>query len=201
MGKFQVIVITAPEGVHYECGAVEELLDSGAVDFVHVRKPAWSGGEVEELIRQIDSRFHPRLRLHDHFGLAEKYGLGGVQLNSRSLTVPESVKSVTRSLHFGDNLEEASRYEYVTLSPVYDSISKEGYTSRFSPDSATLKGIKGVGNVIAMGGVTPENFRELYDFGFAGAALLGYVWNGHRAGNLGEVIYNIKKNKELCYSL
>ena len=63
----------------------------------------------------------------------------------------------------------------MTLSPVFDSISKQGYRSAFDPDSLRpwLEGKR----VVALGGVTPERIPLLRDAGFSGAAMLGYFWN------------------------
>ena len=68
--------------------------------------------------------------------------------------------------------------DYCFLSPIYNSTSKgPGYAAAF-PDTeqlaAALAGARYP--VIALGGVTPDRFGELADLGFAGAALLGAVW-------------------------
>jgi thiamine-phosphate pyrophosphorylase len=67
----------------------------------------------------------------------------------------------------------------VTLSPVFDSISKAGYNSGFT--YATLKEAskKGIieGNVIALGGISTSNIASIVDMGFGGVAVLGAVWN------------------------
>ena len=50
----------------------------------HLRKPGLTERETEEIILQINSNFHNRIVLHDHFTLAAKYRLKGVHLNSRN---------------------------------------------------------------------------------------------------------------------
>jgi thiamine-phosphate pyrophosphorylase len=68
--------------------------------------------------------------------------------------------------------------DYLFLSPVFDSISKENYNSRF-PESllCDLKS-KGIINekVIALGGVNKHNISKVKDYGFGGAAVLGALW-------------------------
>lgn len=151
----------------------------------HLRKPGLTERETEEIILQINSNFHNRIVLHDHFPLAAKYRLKGVHLNSRN---PEanfkgeywSHCSISRSCH---SLEEVKEHtglcNYVTLSPVFDSISKAGYNSGFT--YATLKEAskKGIieGNVIALGGISTSNIASIVDMGFGGVAVLGTVWN------------------------
>ena len=58
--------------------------------------------------------------------------------------------------------------DYVTLSPVFDSVSKPGYRGAF--DAAAIELPAGV-RVLALGGVTPDNVGRLDRF--AGYAVLG----------------------------
>ena len=110
----------------------------GEYDFTfHLRKPGLTESETEEIILQINSNFHNRIVLHDHFPLAEKYRLKGVHLNSRNPQANFKGEywnrcSISRSCH---SLEEVAvnkdSCNYLTLSPVFDSISKEGYKAGF----------------------------------------------------------------------
>lgn len=67
-------------------------------------------------------------------------------------------------------------YDYLTLSPIYDSISKEGYKSSFERKDLENEIRNLPIDVIALGGVTPDKFEELKAIGFAGAAMLGYFF-------------------------
>jgi thiamine-phosphate pyrophosphorylase len=66
--------------------------------------------------------------------------------------------------------------DYAFLSPIYPSISKPGHEADFQPEelASALAGSRHP--IMALGGVTPERFGELAELGFAGAALLGAVW-------------------------
>lgn len=174
-GKFTVIVITSPSEIEDEAAKISRLLDAG-VDFVHIRKPDWSLREVRDLIEQIDYPKRKKLRLHGHFELLNEMNLAGVHLNSRNPKAPPTTRSVTKSCHSLDEISLAEGYDYVTLSPIYDSISKAGYKAKFDIDS--LRPVIAGRKVIALGGVTPEKFGELAEKGFSGASLLGYIWNG-----------------------
>ena len=162
--NFITIVITSPDEVSDEASRISELLSSGKTDFVHIRKPYSSIRDVRNLIENI----------HGHFALLDEFSLAGAHLNSRCPDAPYNARSLTRSCHSLSDLHDLDRYEYVTLSPVYDSISKSGYKSAF--DIGTIKGKLPPGKVIALGGVTPDRFSELKEAGFAGAAMLGAVW-------------------------
>lgn len=173
--KFITIVITSPDAVAGEAEKISRLLDSG-VDFVHIRKPDRTLQEVRRLIEDIPYRHRIRLRLHGHFALLDEMNLAGVHINSRCPKAPLNAATVSKSCHSLDELEEIGRYAYVTLSPIFDSISKSGYTSRFNIGeiAPAISGKK----VVALGGVTPGHIKGLRDAGFFGAALLGYIWDG-----------------------
>lgn len=172
---FLIIAITFPGHIEREAERIMQLLAGGEADYVHIRKPGWTPEETERLIASIAPRMRSRLKLHDHFELASRYALGGVHLNSRNRMAPEDAVKISKSCHSVEELADAGRYEYVTLSPVFDSISKQGYRSAFDLDSLRpwLEGKR----VVALGGVTPERIPLLRDAGFSGAAMLGYFWN------------------------
>ena len=73
---------------------------------------------------------------------------------------------------------EASKVppSFFLLSPVFDSVSKKGYRAnpRLRELQAELKEVSRP--VLAMGGVTPERYSELFGMGFSGAAVIGSVW-------------------------
>ena len=169
----------------------------GKYDFTfHLRKPGLTESETEEIILQINSNFHNRIVLHDHFPLAAKYQLKGVHLNSRN---PEanfkgeywSHCSISRSCH---SLEEVAANKdscnYVTLSPVFDSISKAGYNAGFSYQALKDASENGIidSKVVALGGITPSNIASVINLRFGGAAVLGTVWN---QANLQEAIVEL----------
>ena len=172
--SFKVIAITSPLFIEDEGKKISEILIQGRADLVHIRKPDSKIENVRLLIESIPEKLHPRLKLHDHFDLLDSFSLGGVHLNVRNPIIKKQGISVSRSFHSLEELENSCSYEYVTLSPIFDSISKTGYTSKFKLEQ--LKDyIKGK-RVIALGGVTPEKFDILRETGFYGAAMLGYFW-------------------------
>lgn len=173
MANFLKIVITPPVDIENEAGKITQLLESG-IDFVHIRKPDASVRDIRNLIEDIPYPLRKRLKLHGHFELLNDFSLGGAHLNTRCPIAPASALNISKSCHNLKELESVSQFEYVTLSPIYDSISKQGYLSRFKPQNITTR-ILGK-RVIALGGVTPYKFSELRDAGFFGAAMLGCVW-------------------------
>lgn len=186
------IAVTREDFHPGEAAAIGRILADGVIDRVHIRKPGADSIAVEALIRAIDSRFHSRLSLHSHHGLATRYG-AGVHLNVSNPYVPAGFEGiVSRSCH---SLEElALPADYCFLSPIFDSISKTGYCAAFSPEALAGRVDR---HVMALGGVRPEYMPKLYDIGFGGVAFLGYLWNG----DISENIKEIEKYKKLCCNL
>lgn len=92
--------------------------------------------------------------------------------------------------------EKPLSYEYVFLSPLFPSISKEGYGSGFS--LSALREAAGRGElgekVIALGGLSVETIPLLKDLPFGGVAVLGGLW-GEQPGltKLDEIINRYKQ--------
>lgn len=173
-----IIVITLPDFIPVEGDKIVRLLQR--VDLVHIRKPNASEAEVERLINDIPAKYHPRLVLHDHHRLAAKYHLYGVHLNGRNPLPPDNWEgSVSRSCHSLDEVKEwKQKCDYVSLSPIYNSISKAGYMSAFTKEDIMTAKERGVidEKVLALGGVTFEKIDEVKDMGFGGAMILGDAW-------------------------
>lgn len=178
MDKFKVIVITAPEAVDDEAGKITRLLEAG-VDYVHIRKPDLLLRDVIRLVEDIPYPLRRRLKLHGHFQLLDSMTLGGVHLNSRNPSAPATAIALSKSCHSIEEINAANaagHFEYLTLSPIFDSISKSGYSAAFDLENIAEQ-IRGK-RVVALGGVTPECFLLLREKEFGGAALLGYIWKG-----------------------
>ena len=176
-----IIVITRPDFFEGEAAKIAQLLQSGRADLVHIRKPRASQSEVEQLLFSIPTELYSRLVLHDHHSLAIKYGLRGVHLNSRNPEPPAGWSgAVSISCHTLSELSECRRkpYAYMSLSPIFDSISKRGYYSSFSPEVIAAAHKAGLidERVMALGGITFDKITEIKEMGFGGAMILGDAW-------------------------
>ena len=179
----QLIVITHPQLLDNEPALIEAVLDAGA-DRVHLRKPDATAEEVEALIRQIHPNYYKRLVVHDWHELARRYALGGIHLNRRHPQAPTWATTerpeftISSSCHSLDELTATRNLSYRTLSPIFDSLSKQGYASGFS--EAALKEAAQQGQIdkqtVALGGIMPKHIPQLQALGFGGVAVLGYVW-------------------------
>lgn len=175
----KLIVITTPQFFKGEAAAVASLFRNG-LEILHLRKPEASAEEMEDFLQQLPMEYMPRIVTHEQFQLASVFGLKGIHLNGRNPQIPAGYTGhVSCSCH---SLEEVQQRklgcDYVFLSPIYDSISKEGYSSTYS--CVTLKEAQRAGiidsKVMALGGISLEHFPQIASLGFGGAVLLGDIW-------------------------
>ena len=169
------IFITPEEITPEEPAMVVRVIDEGW-HMVHLRHPAASLSEMRRLLEAIPQRCHGRLRLHGHFALAAEFNLGGLHLNGRCPEAPAFYRGpVSRSCHSIDEVRAAAGCDYVTLSPIFDSISKPGYRGRFSREELMQLNDIASPRVIALGGITPGRLAEIDGIGFAGYAVKGAI--------------------------
>jgi thiamine-phosphate pyrophosphorylase len=184
---FRLVVITAPTALPDEVSLLTALLAAG-LERLHLRKPGWPAGQVEKLIQALPPQFYTRLVLHGHPGLVRRYGLGGLHLPASQRAArrqPRLRPGQTLSTSF-HTLAEISRhrrrYDYVFLSPLFDSISKAGYASSFDLAAVQvfLQRLAGRAGyrppVVALGGIDFQTITLARQAGFAGAAVLGSIW-------------------------
>lgn len=172
------LVITSPTFFPGEAAFIHRLFAHG-VDIVHLRKPGATADDCARLLDDLTSDDRRRIVIHDFFELAQPYGLRGIHLNARRSTVPDGWQGhVSRSCH---SLEEVKRYkdacDYVFLSPIFDSVSKQGYASAFTDETLREASKDGIidHKVVALGGVTPNKIDYLQQLNFGGASMLGCV--------------------------
>jgi thiamine-phosphate pyrophosphorylase len=185
---FQLVLLTAPTAQPDEPRLLTALLAQGRAR-LHLRKPGWPAARLEALIQALPPQYHARLVLHACPELVRRYSLGGLHLTEagRRATTrrPRLLPSQTLSTSFHSLAQIARtrrRYDYVFLSPIFDSISKEGYASNFDLADVQrfLQRLAGRAGyrppVLALGGIEALTIGPVQQAGFAGAAVMGAVW-------------------------
>lgn len=190
-------VVTAPGAVPDESAVLYSLFSAG-LETLLLRKPGWSAAQYESLLQGVPPGFRNRIMLAGYPELVEPYGLKGLHLSGQLRAVVPAMEItgfrnsgffVSTSVHA---MEEApvngsgprsgktdascdavngcwpNGWDYLILGPVFDSISKPGYTAR-QFDSIPS-------NAIGIGGIQPANAGKVKQMGFRGAALLGAIW-------------------------
>ncbi|APY12767.1 thiamine phosphate synthase [Seonamhaeicola sp. S2-3] len=196
-----MIVLIAPEyNVTNEIDILQQLFKNG-LQYFHLRKPYMNYEQHCDYLNQIDSKYHNYIVTHRFHELLKNYNLKGIHFQEAKRrqvlnTMPSSInkkqfiaqyakllnvtcgfletKTISSSFHEPDELENCSViFNYHLLSPVFSSISKQGYSGRgFNVNNINKK-------VIGMGGVTASNLAEFYKLGFKGVGVLGGIWQSN----------------------
>ena len=138
----QLIAITLPTFFPGEAQVITTLFQNG-LERLHLRKPAASADELRRLLDEIPGEYHPAIALHDHFELWKEYpAIGGVHLNSRNAEIPPGFRGrISRSCHTFEEVVANRHLSYCFLSPIFESISKEGYGSGFPMERLHKQGL------------------------------------------------------------
>ncbi len=179
--SFKLIVIAPPASVKNEIKIICKLFSNG-LQALHVRKPLFSKTELHNYLLQIPTAFHKKITIHSHYTLLKAFNLKGVHLTERARKkkLPSSYNpkkhSLSASFHSLKDIHNSKRnYDYIFLSPIFNSISKKNYKSSFK--EADLKEfLKTNKNIIALGGVTSATIKKTKKLNFKGAATLGFIW-------------------------
>lgn len=200
----KLILITAPEYFVEEDQILTTLFEEG-LDILHLRKPDTEAIYAERLLTLIPEKYHKKIVVHDHFDLCDEYKLKGIHLNSRNPLVPDNYSGhISASCHTLDEVKaDKKTCDYVFLSPIFDSISKHGYSSKFTPEEIreAVKADIIDKKVIALGGIDEENILRVKDLGFGGAAIMGALWSKfdhNYDNNYQELINHFRKLKRLA---
>jgi thiamine-phosphate pyrophosphorylase len=152
---------------------------------LHIRKPFYTKEETRNLIQSIPPAFHSRIVLHQHYELLNEFNLKGAHLPEMLRTQNETgrIKNVvSTSFHNpGDILASQATFEYAFFSPVFPSISKQGYSPMIA-----IKKIQSFFRenlvrfpIIALGGITDQTILHVKEIGFNGVACIGYIWGNN----------------------
>lgn len=175
----KLIVISYPEKFHNEESVINALFRSG-VDIFHLRKPEASIDEMRSILDSISSEYHNRVVLHSHHKLIKEYNLRALHFRAsdRALVKEYSSYRRTTSAHSIEELNGLSGFDYILLSPIFNSISKLGYSSNFTFEYLHRSISNRDKNIIALGGISIDNIDSETVKLFDGVALLGAVWSG-----------------------
>ncbi len=131
----KIVVISSPNRKDREARVIQDLLEAGLWRY-HLRKPEWSADELRVLLNSIPAAHHSRIVIHRKPELLSEFSLAGYHLTSKEPALSEQLPgTLSRSFHDLNALRETQEpLDYVFLGPVFDSISKPGYTSAFHPN-------------------------------------------------------------------
>ena len=182
MNSFSVILISNPQKIENEITLLISLFEAG-LKYFHLRKPNASKIELQNIIIKIPEKFHSRIILHSHFDLLNQFKLKGIHFtkHTKHQILEYSNWNCHKSISCHSIIEIKNlkyKFDYIFLSPIFDSISKEGYKSNFSESDLImfLKSKPQNVKVIALGGINNKNIETTVQLCFDGAAILGNIW-------------------------
>ncbi|WP_020531393.1 thiamine phosphate synthase [Flexithrix dorotheae] len=175
----KILVLSPPETIPNELEYLKGFFNHG-LEIFHLRKPKFSLRELEQYIQKVPVKFHPRIMLHSHHDLIDKYDLRGLHYSEKTkeswqLNNPHLKSTSFHSL--AQLTEDNPIFEYVFLSPIFNSISKPGYSAAFKIEDLKQALAGSNTTVIALGGMNKQSIGRVKQLGFSGMALLGGIWN------------------------
>ncbi len=162
---FQLALISSPENFAGEHEILEQMFERG-LQTLYARKPKMPEPLFERWLLGFD-----------------------MKLREKIFPWPGSAHSFEELERNGESAE------ICFLSPVFDSISKFGYKTKFSKEElkegiANWKNSHPAQKLFALGGIEADNIVETAKLGFDGAAVLGAVWHNPDPVGAWEEIFN-----------
>lgn len=184
-----IIVVSPKTTSESEIETVNSLFKAG-LDVFHLRKPGYSRRRLAKYIKAISPEYRNKIVIHSHHTLAIRFKLKGIHLTRMDRKKPfvSSLKikyirffksdiTISATFHNLSHIYDNNNgYDYVFLSPIFDSISKSGYQSGFNFHSLKVALTKTEQKVIAIGGVELSKIDIINNMGFSGIALVGTIW-------------------------
>ncbi|OEK06017.1 thiamine phosphate synthase [Flavivirga aquatica] len=179
-----MIVVIAPEqDIPNEIEILNQLFQEGLA-YYHFRKPHKNYQEHSDYLNQIDKKYHNRIVVHYFHELINVFNIKGIHFQEQKridhIDNPGQYfkglnmfgKTISSSFHEPEELKTCEfEFDYHLLSPVFSSISKQGYQGRGFDVNHIDK------RIIGMGGVNTKNLSEFKKLGFQGVGVLGGIWN------------------------
>ena len=182
-----MILITEPDFIPDEEKFINAFFNEG-FEILHLRKPEATALQMHELISKIDEKFHSRIMIHSHYELFETFKIRGVHFTENSKGQIRSYEKVqckkSLAVHELSDLKCVDNsIDYVFLSPLFSSVSKAGYSKQWNFESikAELSEYRNF-KVMALGGITLDNVKQVKELGFDDFALLGSIWEPVKSG-------------------
>ncbi len=148
----------------------------------HLRRYDFEEEEVAEFLSEFSEIERKQIVLNHHHYLASEFGINRLHFSEKDRKEIDDEKLhrfadvgfiLSTSVHDLETFNELPEcFSYAFLSPVFDSVSKSDYKAVSFDLSQKKNNIQ----LIALGGITIDNYKQALDNGFDGVAFLGGVW-------------------------
>lgn len=189
-----MVVITSPTPMVNEASLINKMFEKG-LSLLHVRKPNMNINELRLWVKDIDNCYHQSLVIHipnivinnkewffeQYIALINNLNSTYTHLSTDNCSFVNNYKyklpKLSTSVHCITEVNKLSTtIERVFISPIYPSISKKGYSSSINWTEEIQQRTNFNTTLVALGGITPYQIKELKTMGFDDYALLGTIW-------------------------
>ena len=197
-----LILISPEHDVLNEISLLNEMFRAG-LEVFHLRKPNKSKEEYRLYIKAIKPEYHNRIVLHQHHDLMNEFNLKGIHFteskrlnlkpqetnNQQPTTNNQFSITISSSFHSKKEIIDCKiDFDYIFLSPVFNSISKSDYLGKeFDISDSDI-------NIVALGGINENNMGNAFKLGYKNIAVLGSVWDSHKPVQQFKILWNLYKS-------
>lgn len=198
-----LVVLTSEQEIHHEAMLLNQLFKAG-LKVLHLRKPRFDIAAYRNLLNKINPEYYTQIMIHEHHNLCAEFGLKGIHIQEQARLnlgcelqnyindFKEYGHLVSSSFHEPEVLESCNAtFDYHLLSPVFSSISKQGYKGR----GFDVNHIDKI--IVGMGGINSETIQKTITLGYQGIGVLGGIWNTENPVNSFQLImsnYQLNRN-------
>jgi thiamine-phosphate pyrophosphorylase len=195
MRRMLKALITNTKDHPFETDKINRLFNAG-LDVLHVRKPHHGKQELIEFLERIDSKYHPKIVLHNHYSLIKRFNLKGIHLHHgdrdsfffKHLYLPY-LRRYAKDMTISTTIEHLESARYLAKGPInciiFSGVFNEHTTSRLSAklEKVNMKKILAEIKIpmFAMGGVNKETALLASHLGFSGIMMQNYIWDSKDA--------------------
>lgn len=184
------IVLTPEVDKIYEQDAVNKLFAAG-LHRLHLRKPNYTYTDYKNYLSTIPDTYRQNVVIHGSWELYHEQMCGGIHFRAAVRNSVEAIKLMSNVPHhvistsfhsWQEVIDEGINYGSAFISPLFDSISKQGYKAAvpingiMATKATFLAANKTCPKIIGLGGIDRTNVAELQKYSYNGAALLGAIW-------------------------
>jgi thiamine-phosphate pyrophosphorylase len=194
----KLIVFSSESDVNYEKELISWMFNEG-LQYFHLRKPNYKREELKKYLDMFNDSELNKMMLHEHLTLTNEYPIKGISLNTKNRGQLSELKndgllhSISCHSFYELDQDEGYNFHYKFISPIFDSISKANYSSKYSQDEIGKQlQVRRNFDIVALGGISIHNISTCQFLGFDGVAVLGSLW---QSKNFKQTFIKIK---ELC---
>lgn len=181
-----MIVISNPTALTNEIPIIHALFEEG-LELFHIRKLEYSALEMKNFVTAIGLEYADKMVLHSHHQLATEFGIKRIHFteNHRKMITRQQLENykkqaytISTSTHTIEEFNSLdNEFDYAFLSPVFESISKQDYSTKTNLLNAVQNRINFKTQLIALGGMEASTISTTLKASFDDIALLGTIWN------------------------